>query len=77
MAHTASTRSGAGRIVQTEMSGSVPAPRGPRGSRSHPSPGGIATVIRDAASAGVRAPRSTPVMRENRVPKVRMGLGQR
>lgn len=62
------------RIVKTEMTGCVPGTHGPRGGVDITQPGSLPVRILDATSAGVRAPKSTPVMRENRVPKVRMGL---
>lgn len=74
MSHTRAENRQRGRVVRTEMTGSVPGIRGPRGSVMQPHPGGIPIQILDASSAGVHAPRSTQVMHENRVPKVRMGL---
>ncbi len=65
------------RVVQTEMVGRVPGIRGPRGSTTQPNPGGIPTQVLDATSSGARAPKITQVMRETRVPRVRMGIGPR
>ncbi len=65
------------RIVNTEMTGHVPGPCGARGGDDIKQPGSLPIRILDATSAGVRAPKSTQVMRENRVPKVRMGLSRR
>ena len=77
MSPTSTARRQPGRVVITEMTGRVPGIQGPRGSVMQPNPGGIRTQILDASSAGVRAPKSTQVMQENRVPKVRMGLTRR
>lgn len=77
MSHTSKENRLHGRVVRTEMTGRVPGIRGPRGSRMQSNPGGIPTQILDASSSGVRAPKATQVMRENRVPKVRQGLGRR
>ena len=77
MSHTSTENRLRGRVVRTEMTGRVPGIHGPRGSRVQANPGGIPTQILDASSAGVRAPRVTPVMRENRGPKVRMGLSRK
>ncbi len=65
------------RIVKTEMTGAVPSTHGPRGGEVITQSGCLPIRILDATSAGVRAPKSTQVMRENRVSKVRQGLSRR
>lgn len=74
MSHISTENRQRGRVVRTEMTGRVPGIRGTHGSVMQANPGGIRIQILDASSAGVRAPTSTQVMQENRVPKVRMGL---
>ena len=63
--------------VDTEMTGRIPSAHGPQGGEVLAQSGCLPIRILDASSAGVRAPRVTQVMRENRVPKVRMGLTRR
>ncbi len=63
--------------IETEMTGPIPSAHGPRGGEVYTQSGCLPIRILDASSAGVRAPTSTQVMRENRVPKVRMGLTRR
>ena len=62
------------RVVQTEMTGRVPSVRGAHGGLVYTTAGCLPIHITDASSAGVRAPTSTQVVQENRVPKVEMGL---
>ena len=62
--------------VNTEMTGRIPTLRGPRGGEVIEQSGCLPIRILDATSAGMRAPKSTQVMRENRVPKVRQGLSR-
>lgn len=65
------------RVVKTEMTGSLPALRGPRGPGVIEQSGCLPIRILDASSVGVTAPTDTQDMRENRVPKVHMGLSRK
>ncbi len=60
--------------VETEMTGRIPSTHGPAGGAVITQSGCLPIRILDASSAGVTAPKNTPVMQENRVPKVEMGL---
>ncbi len=63
--------------VDTEMTGRIPSAHGPQGGEVIDRPGCLPIRILDASSAGVRGPKITPVMQDNRVPRVRMGLSRK
>lgn len=65
------------RPVNTEMTGRIPSAHGPQGGEVITQAGCLPIRILDASSAGVRAPATTPVMQDNRVPFVRQGLSRK
>ena len=77
MPHPYRSRPTAGHVVNTEMTGAVPSKHGPAGGAVITQSGCLPIRILDASSAGVRAPKVTPVMQDNRVPLVRQGLSRK